>query len=54
MKKSVTTFTRRVPPVLLILSLLSGGMVYKDGQREISIWIYRPSEQPQLPTQTQK
>jgi hypothetical protein len=54
MKKSVTSFTRQVPPVLLILSLLSGGMVYRDGQREISIWLSQPSEQPQLPTQANK
>ncbi|AFZ16100.1 hypothetical protein [Allocoleopsis franciscana] len=54
MKPSVNLFTRQVPPILLVLSLLSGGVVYKDGQREISIWLSRPLEQLQLPADTQK
>jgi len=54
MKRPVKWFNRQVPPILLILSLLSGGVVYKDGQREISIWLSRPLEQLQLPTDTQK
>jgi hypothetical protein len=54
MKMFVNSFTKQVPPALLILSLFSGGMVYKDGEKEISIWLSRPFEQLQLPTQTQK
>lgn len=54
MKRPVNWFNRQVPPILLILSLLSGGVVYKDGQREISIWLSRPLEQLQLPANPQK
>jgi len=54
MKMFMTSFIKQVPRVLLILSLFSVRVDYKNGQTEISASFSGLSEQPQTPTQTKK
>ncbi|MBD2214879.1 hypothetical protein H6G27_34290 [Nostoc linckia FACHB-104] len=35
---------KRLPPILLVLSLIGAGISYKDNSREIHIWLDSPNK----------
>lgn len=37
-----------LPPILIALSLMGGGLTYKDGEREIFFWFSNPTKGVEL------
>ena len=37
-----------VPPIFIILSLISGGIYYRDNVRELKFWLNSPSFMEQI------